>query len=189
MENSLSQNHLLIKTFFTFADTCLHYRYKSTDKDVSFQVDYTQIPITPTQEIADKYSLFRNLGIAALMIGGAMAVNNFMTLGRLEDTLFLHLGLISMFLYSISTKKFSVFATGSGNILVLKDKKHDTIIEKMHHQRNRILKELYAHIDFQNSKEHEIEKFDHLLKDGIITEEEYNQFLIQLETKSKQTIQ
>lgn len=77
-------------------------------------------------------------------------------------------------LYYLTHKEFTIIPARNGNLLVVRDKQHDTIMEKLQTERLKSLRLLSAP-DPANSPNEELAKLKWLQDEGAITEDEYRQ--------------
>src|SRR5262249_44001984 len=75
-------------------------------------------------------------------------------------------------LYYLMHKDYTVIASSNGNILVVKDKLHDAVIERLQACRVKRLRQLSAP-DPANSPDEELFKLKLLLDEGAIAQDEY----------------
>lgn len=83
--------------------------------------------------------------------------------------------------YYLRTSRFSVLKSDAGKILILRDKKHDAILENIRSEKKKLLREKYFFLDKDNSPDTEIRKYQYLKDDGAITHDEF-------ETASKELL-
>ena len=76
--------------------------------------------------------------------------------------------------YYLVHRDFTVVSSPSGNILVMRDRRHDTVIERLQSCRRRRLRQLSAP-DPANSPEEELIKLKWLQDEGAITQDEYEE--------------
>jgi hypothetical protein len=82
-------------------------------------------------------------------------------------------------IYCLTHKDYTIVPARNGNILVVRDKQHDAIIEKLQTERLKSLRLLSAP-DLANSPSEELAKLNWLRDEGAITEEEYQHLCSQI---------
>ena len=82
-------------------------------------------------------------------------------------------------IYYLTHKDYTIVPARNGNIMVVRDKQHDAIIEKLQTERLKSLRLLSAP-DLANSPSEELAKLNWLRDEGAITEEEYQHLCSQI---------
>ena len=157
---------------FTFDKTKLHYFIKDEKSKGEFSIAYDYISynsyeVTHSKDVFKYYSTYLLvLGIVTLIAG----VGALMLIGSL----------IMYILYKRSIVTYTVFTGNDRRIFVIHDENHDEIIKEMLDRRSEYMKHKYAILNPHNSPEHELRKFELLLEEKVITEDEFNEFKFQL---------
>jgi hypothetical protein len=86
-------------------------------------------------------------------------------------------------LYFAMHREYTVIATTSGNILVIRDKLHDAVIERLRICRLKRLRKLSAP-DLANSLKEELAKLKWLQDEGAITHDEYAELCARVKTNA-----
>lgn len=76
-------------------------------------------------------------------------------------------------IYYLRTTRYSTLRSDSGKLLVIRDGKHDAIMERIRSGKRTSLREKYFFYDASNTVEQELRKYQYLKDDGAITEEEF----------------
>ena len=174
------------KHTFTFEKD--HFNFAYSDKNGSGDTDfnYADFPQKCMVKIEHNEWL-RNVGLLWIALG-------IMQLGYAiysQDSLsgkgfWITVGLVCVMWAHFSKVKYSVFQLERGNIFVIQDKNHDNIINELNLRRNTQLHEWYGEIDPENELENEINKFKWLADQNVITSEEAETKIAQVEFMHKE---
>ena len=124
----------------------------------------------------------RNVGILWCLLGCYRVGTAIYSGSSLSGTGFwLLIGLVCIVWYTLSKTKSSIFKTDAGNIFVIQSKNHDQIITEIKTRKKQQLLRWYGEIDLENELEHEINKFNWLADQNVITKEQAQQRIAQVE--------
>jgi len=84
-------------------------------------------------------------------------------------------GLVCVVWAQFTKVKYSVFKAEKGTVYVIKDAKHDENINELNSRRKKQLLDWYGEINMENDLQKEINKFNWLSEQKIITKEEADQ--------------
>ena len=172
------------KLTFTFHKDYLNFAYDEKTGSGDIDVNYANIPIK-TSIVKEMNEWLRNVGILWVIIGTLQILRAF-HLGLPMSTrgfwLFVGMGCVGW--AYLSKKIFTIFKTENGNFFVLQNKDHDEIIFKLQSRRKKQLFQWYGEIDFENDIENEIGKFRWLESQGVISQEEAENKIKQIELMS-----
>ena len=165
---NFSQKKFSNNLFFEFFDETLKFTLKEKGSRNTFEVNYGAIPLE-YNELEERNEWFRNVGLLWLAIGIFQKIVIYMQHGKIKASFWFGLGIICLLVYKYVRTKYSVYQTERGNIFVIQDKDHDTIVGEMHQRRKRQLLSWYGEINTENDPTNEIEKFKWLESQGVIT--------------------
>lgn len=146
--------------------------FKESSSSVSFSVDYTQLPLDKS-EIEDRNVWFRNAGLLWLLIGSVQFALTLSTNKPLDGYFWIIVGALCVAIYFLTVTKFTVISTEKGRIFIIKDGKHDSIINELFDRRKKKLISRYGDIDFSNDPDNEISKFHWLKNQEVISHSEF----------------
>ena len=165
------QKQLTNNTKFEFAEEKLKYTIKDKSGSQSFSTEYSSIP-AELSEFVEQNVWYRNVGIAWLVISGFQMVHWFSELGTLKISLWLILGVIFFGIYMLAKTEYSILNTDNGRIFIIKDAKHDQILNEIYSRKKGQLLSWYGDINYSSDPNNELAKFNWLLNEGVITESE-----------------
>jgi hypothetical protein len=188
-DNTISQRRIGGGPLFRFLDD--HLAYCGVEWD--FKVRYENI-VSPSHYRRSKTSdrlasiAFLYLMVLGLVIlwrnpGPQYGLEGLYMVARWFGGLISAIIVICGSLYLAMHREYTVIATTNGNILVIKDKLHDAIIERLRVCRLKRLRELSAP-DPANSPNEELAKFKWLQDEGAITREEYAELCARVEANA-----
>lgn len=166
---------------FTLHDDHFNFAYEdksgSGDTDISY-ADFPQkssVQIEHNEWLRNVGYLWIALGVVQLGLavysGGSLAGRGFWILVGLACVAWAH----------FSKVKYTVFRSGRGNIFVIQDKIHDSIIEEINNRRKSQLLEWYGEVNPDNDLDNEIRKFKWLAEQGVINDQEAEQKIAEAE--------
>ena len=165
------QKKLTNNTKFEFGEEKLKYTVKDKSGSQSFSTEYSSIPAELT-ELVEQNVWYRNVGIAWLIISGFQMAHWFSELGTLKISLWLILGAVFFVIYFFAKTEYSISNTENGRIFIIKDVKHDQILDEIYSRKKEQLLAWYGEINYSNDPNKELAKFDWLMNEGVITEAE-----------------
>lgn len=101
----------------------------------------------------------------------------------------LTVGMVCYAWYRYTRVKYTVFNHGNGNVHVIQDKNHDQIVSELMARRKDQIRKMYGEIDLENDPAREIEKFKWLLEQGVLTKEEADQKIAQVESSISRVVE
>lgn len=102
---------------------------------------------------------------------------------RFVPSIWLFLGAIFAALYYIRRTEYTIFDTPKGRILVIRNATHDEIVREITTRRRKCMRERYATMDPDNSREDEARRFSWLHEHEIISDEEYSAAIEKLNSR------
>ena len=187
MEIKQSKNGHKLK--FTFTDNRLNYAYKYSGGSGEYDIPYADFPRKSIIQI-EQNDWCKNVGWLWILLGIALNFYRVYTINMLDKNgiIIIVLG-ISCLLWTLFRKvKFTIFETPQANILIIKNSKHNKIVDEIQSRRKKQLLKLYGHIDYDNNIENEIKKFQWLKDEKVLSEKEANKKIIELKEGKKERI-
>jgi|GEM_PF-1595516 len=152
-----------------------HFTYQIQDESGSRKKRFSYLNLPSTSEFyesTDRNVLFLIGAITFLVVG----IAQYFIFMVWKDQIKLSMASVSIVcyvLFRLTETQYTAIPTKKGIISVIKDKSHELIIKELYSRRNEIIKEQYGSVDYENNVENELDKFKWLLKEEIITTEEY----------------
>ncbi len=174
------------KHSFTFNDEYLDFSYEDKSGSDGMQINYANIP-TKTSISIEMNEWLRNVGILWMLLGAYQIGTAIYSEASLSGKAFwLTIGILCVSWAYFSRVKYTIFKTEQGNIFIIQDKLHDDISNEIKNRREKQLLEYYGDINMENELSNEIEKFKWLREQGVLSEEETNQKIAQVEIAHKE---
>ena len=170
---------------FTFNEDHLNYAFKDKTGSDDFDLNYANFPEKSSVTI-EQNEWLRNVGILWCLLGtysvGSAAYKGLSLSGT---GFWLFVGVLCIIWFALTKIKYSVFKTEAGNVLVMNDKNHDKIISEIVSRKKTQLLKWYGDINFDNDLENEINKFNWLAEQKVITKEEAEKKIAEVEFSHK----
>ena len=174
------------KHTFTFEDDHFNFAYEDKSGSGDTDINYADFPQKCSIQI-EQNEWLRNVGYLwcalglfqlgyAVYLGASISGKGF----------WLMVGLICVAWAYFSKVKYSVFKSERGNIFVIHDSNHDTIINELNTRRKSQLLSWYGEVNPANELTQEIGKFKWLAEQGVISKEESEQKIAHAELLNKQ---
>lgn len=93
----------------------------------------------------------------------------------------LGMGIICLSWYWLDRHCYSLFQTERGSIRILRGRQHDQILQQLRSRRKQQLLRWYGEINPDNEFQHELRKFHWLAEQGVISDEERDHKIAELE--------
>ena len=167
----ISQKSFTNRSIFTFDDDTLTFTGSDRSRKASFSVEYYEIPFDGKQ-LEEKNPWFRTAGFFWLVLGVIHIYYRYMDTSQLKGSIWLTFGLVCLAVYWFCRTRYTVLQTGMGSIFVIRDDKHEAILAEIESRRKRQLRERCGDIDYSNSPEAELRKFELLAKYNVISQTE-----------------
>lgn len=168
----IDQKRFANRTAFEFAEETLTFTLEDKGGSVDFEVAYADIP-TKAATFVERSAWLRNAGLLWVLIGGLQIAYAVYRGASLSGSGFwLLVGLICLAAYWICVTKYSTLKTSNGTIYVIRDGKHDDIVDEIGKRRVSQLRLWYADVDPNNDPNREIAKFNWLVENSVITRAE-----------------
>lgn len=174
------------KHTFTFHDEYFNFAYKEKSGEGDIDFNYADFPNKSSIQI-EQNDWLRNVGLLWIAIGILQLGFALYSQAPLSGKGFwLLIGILCVSWATFSKIKYSVFRTDKGNLFIIHDKTHDTIIDEIRSRKKAQLLRWYGDINPQNELDAEIQKFKWLAEQNVITKEEAERKIAQAELLEKQ---
>ena len=159
----------------TFYDNYFNFAYKEKSGEGDFDLNYADVPNKHSIQI-EQNEWLRNVGflwiaIGVLQIGYAIYSESSLS----GKGFWLLIGCLCLAWATFSKVKYSVFRTEKGNLFLIQDKQHDTIIEEIMSRKKSQLLLWYGEVNPDNELEVEVNKFYWLAEQKALSQEEAEQ--------------
>ena len=152
---------------FTFEQDTLTYTRSDAYGAHSIQLPYGSIGMDPRTTSERNGALFTG---SILLSAWGLAQAAYTTLrGDLLGTIFLLPGTLCFLLHAALKTNITSLSSDEGEIAILHDKNFDTVMTEIRERRKTQLLDWYGNINFANDPEDEIEKFEWLHSQRLIT--------------------
>ena len=166
---------------FTFNDESLNFAFKDKSGADDFDLNYADFPEKSSLSI-EQNEWLRNVGILWCLLGGySIGTAIYKGLPLTGTGFWLFIGLICLVWFALTKTKYSIFKTEAGNVFVIQDSKHDTIISEIDNRKKAQLLRWYGDINLENELENEISKFNWLVKNNVMSQAEAEEKIAQVE--------
>lgn len=168
------QKHFSNRATFGFGEARLAYTIRDASGSRSFALEYGYIP-TEASELEERAPWLRDAGIFLTALGLLLAGVQ-LALGQPPAALiWLPIGLVALVAYRGLRTRYTVIATEMGRIFVIRDGRHDEVMNELGRRRTAQWRQWYAEVDLDNDPDSEMDKFDWLRERKVITEAEYQE--------------
>jgi hypothetical protein len=179
----IEQKKFSTKTSFTFGDDGLTYEIRDRSGGTTFRTDYEDISFD-TSFLEERNAWWRNVGWIWIVIGALGVLLSLRGAGRPALPIWLVLGVVFLIAYYWRRTSYTIYDCAKGRILIIRDDKHDQIVNELNSRRRACLRSRYATVDFGNAPEAEARRFAWMLEYEIISQEEHDTALKQISSGS-----
>ncbi|MCG7497776.1 hypothetical protein MHO82_12970 [Vibrio sp. Of7-15] len=181
------------KHTFTFSDESFNFSFKDKSGADDVDLHYADFPNKSSLRI-EQNEWLRNVGLlwcvlGVFQLGYAIYLNAPLT----GKGFWLAVGLLCVVFAHFSKVKYSVFKAERGNIYIIHDKKHDVIVDELKARKKKQLLDWYGEVNKENDIDNEIGKFNWLHEQGVLTKDEMDMKIAQVEfahkVKSDQSVE
>ncbi len=174
------------KLVFTLNDENFNFALKDKSGEDDVDLNYADFPQKSSLRIEENEWL-RNVGclwcaLGAFQLGYAIYSSAPIT----GKGFWLAVGLFCLICAHFSKVKYSVFKAEHGNVYVIQDKSHDVIVNELNDRRKKQLLDWYGEINTENGLDNEIGKFNWLCDQKVLTREEADTIIAQVEFAHKE---
>ena len=174
------QRKISIKTDFKYGEEDLQYTIKKPNGSRTFVANYASITVANKNEMVEQNAWLRNAGILCLIIGVVHRGILILEADQLQTLVWLVSGAICLIIHAIAKTEFTVLSCDIGDILIIKDSKHDKVLEEIRRRRKNLIMGLYGDINIENNPEDEVAKFLWLKDQGYISEKKLHSIIEQI---------
>jgi len=171
----IEQKRFSNKCRFEFLEDYLRYTIRDKGSETSFNVTYDSINLHDFGSLIERNTWYRNAGLLWIGIGIIFSLIEFQQSQTFAISIWVWVGLICLAVFWFTKCEFSTLKAFEGKLYVIKDSKHDQIINELKEKRRLSLFTMYGLIDYSNNYEEEIEKFRWLLQEKSITKEHFEE--------------
>ena len=175
----IEQKRFSTRTSFTFEDDGATYEIRDGSGGTTFRADYEDISFE-TSFFEERNLWLRNAGYLWIAIGVLGMILRFADTGRPVPPIWLYIGIGCVVAYYWRRSSYTVFDAPKGRIHVIRDQKHDAIVDEIVKRRRACYRSRYATVDPTNSPELEERRFAWLHEHDIISDEEHAAALKQI---------
>jgi len=169
------------KHTFTLHDDYFNFAYEDKSGSGDADIYYADFPQKSSVQI-EQNEWLRNVGYLWIALGifqlGYAVYSEASLSGK---GFWILIGLVCVAWAYFSKVKYTVFRAERGNIFVIQDKNHDRIVDELNTRRKSQILQLYGEVNPENDLESEIQKFRWLEQQKIISKEECEQKIAQVE--------
>ena len=175
------QKKLSNRMRFVFGEDALAYTFEDSQHRYRYSLDYDDVPFTQT-EFTERFEALRATAILWAVLGVFYLVRAVAD-GAVSVTAIVLFALagLSYLGYRKLDASFTVFDTQMGRLLIAQDKNHDEILSEIVSRRRSVILKSHGEVDADNDPEQERAKFAWLRARGVITEDEYQAKLREIE--------
>lgn len=168
-----------VKHTFTFYDDHFNVAYEEKSGSSDADITYADFPQKSSIQVEENEWL-RNVGFLWIAIGMAQIAYAWYLNAPITGREFWILIGAACVAWAYSSRiKYTVFKSEHGNIFVIKDKQHDTIIDEINSRKKAQLLDWYGEVNAKNDLDNEVRKFNWLLEQNVISKEEAEQKIAQ----------
>lgn len=170
----ITQKRFSNRATFGFGEARLAYTISDASGSRSFAIEYGYIP-TDVGELEERAPWLRDAGIFLGALG-LLLTGVQLALGQPPAALvWLPIGALALVAYRVLRARFTVIPTEMGRIFVLRDARHDEVMDQLERRRMAQWRQWYAEVDLDNDPDSEMDKFDWLRERNVISEAEYRE--------------
>ena len=175
------QKRLSNRMRFVFGEDRLAYTFEDSQHRASYAIEYDDVPFTQA-EFTERFEALRATAILWAVLGVFYLVRA-VSDGRVSVTAIILFALagLSYYGYRRLDSSFTVFDTPMGRLLIARDRQHDEILSEIVSRRRDMILKSHGAVDADNDPEQERAKFAWLRARGVITEDEYQAKLREIE--------
>lgn len=166
-QETLSQRWLTTKTQFDLKDNAAVYTLATGSSTQTFNVDYSYINFENVTTLSERNLWLRNVGLAWIMLGAM-----FYLLHMGSPYLWLGLGIACIALHFLGVINYSVIPAKECNILVIRNKKHDQVMEALRNRKRNYYRQFVV-LRPQLTPAENLENMTWMHENGVITAEEF----------------
>lgn len=167
------------KHTFTLHNDYFNFAYEDKSGSGDTDIKYADFPQKSSVQI-EQNDWLRNVGYLWIALGIFQLGYAIYSEASLSGKgLWVFIGFICIIWAYLSKVKYTVFRAEQGNIFVIQDKNHDSIIKELNTRRKSQLFQWYGDVNPDNELENEVQKFKWLVEQDVITKSESEQKIAQ----------
>lgn len=169
------------KHVFTLYDHYFNFAYEDRSGSSDGDIHYADFPQKSSIQI-EQNEWLRNVGYLWMALGALQFGYAIYSDASLSGKgVWIVLGIACIVWSNYSKIKYTVFRSGRSNIFVIQDKQHDQIIEEINARRKSQLLQWFGDVNPENDLDNEIQKFQWLAEQGVLSQEESENKIAQVE--------
>jgi hypothetical protein len=176
MHMTLTQKCITNRITFDFQEDYVQYTRDTASHKVSFRIDYESFP-TEQHFWEERKPLVRVLGTLALAWGMLPILFSTPTPLSVAWTL---PGLLALLYYRLSITQYLVFDMPTRQIFLLANRQAETVLREVQARRIGQIRKRYARVIDPSEPERETARFQALLRENIITQDDFDDLMIDL---------
>lgn len=166
------QKRMANQVRFEFEPAELKYSIRDNSGERELRIDYANVP-RATRRVFERNNWLRNVGLLWCALGvisiGLSFIASNATLG---SAFWLLIGAGCLGFYKLTQTNYTVIDTNAGSIWIIEDAQAEAIVRELRDRRNARLMALYGNFDPNNDRARELQKFDWLVEEQVITRAE-----------------
>lgn len=174
-----TQKRMASNIRFEFGETEMKYWVRDNSGERDLTLDYATLPLA-TRRVFERNNWLRNIGLIWCLIGAVSIGLAFANSSILSGSgIWLVVGAICLLLYRLTQTNYTVLDSENGSIWVMDDKQSQSILSELQSRRKKRLLEIYGEFNPNNDRDRELQKFDWLVKEKVLSREEANLRIVQ----------
>jgi len=167
----LTQKRFSNRTEFDLRENDFSYTIRDSSGSRSFTFDYADF--NPNSEhLEENNAWWRNAGLIWVVIGVLQLGAQYVQEGAFRGSIWLVLGIGCLVAYRVARTSYTIHSSDYGNVLIIQDKQHQKIFDELTSRRRTRLASALGEINPNQPPESEIAKFEWLVEQGAISEQE-----------------
>lgn len=175
------------RTRFEFGEDELNYTLEDGSGSRSFSVQYTEIT-RDRQTLEERNQWLRNVGVLWLILGGGLTIYGLTGDTPRAPSIWLYVGAVCYAIYWFRRTKFTIMPTEKGNLFVIDGDDGTRIIQEIESRRADQFRREYDFFNADESPEQQANRFKWLCREGALTEEEFQQRMVMIETPNSDPV-
>ena len=172
----LTQRKFTTSAEFEFLPQRLNYTFRTVGGSRQLAVDYADISLD-TRRITERYSAYLYVGLVLFGVGGLLGAFIYETEQRLSGFNYAVFGLALLVAYFFQRKEYVLLTAGNDLMMVLGDKKTETILGEIDRARRSRFLELLRRSDFIDDEAKRRGLVAYLVERQVVTNDEAEDLL------------
>lgn len=170
-----------IKHTFEFKPNYFNFAYDDKSGSADFDFNYGDLPKKTATQIEENEGI-KIIGYLWCLLGfyelGSALYHDLATTGK---AFWIIMGLLCLLWSKFTRVEYTIFRAEQGNVFVLRDKQHDRIIDELKRRRKEQLLSWYGDVNLENTLDQEINKFNWLVDQGVLSRDIADKRIAQVE--------